>query len=90
MSLNRNGGVVTETRSDLLRAKKADLITLPKRIEGTNCGNCVFFSEGDIIKKTVQSDIQLGQCNHPAIAQAVSDRMCCAAWDQTGAIRAWE
>jgi len=22
------------------RAKKADLITLPKSIEGTNCGNC--------------------------------------------------
>lgn len=64
---------------DLMRAKGADLVTLPDDVEGTNCANCLW----------VQGD----ECTNPKVAQSLPDgaaRMCCALWDAPGVKRAWE
>lgn len=29
-------------------------------------------------------------CTHPKVAQPVNDRMCCAYWDNIGALRQWK
>lgn len=58
------------------RAEKADLLTLPKNVPGTNCGNCRFFSDG--------------YCGHKEVDQPVTERMCCSFWDSEGCLRAWE
>jgi hypothetical protein len=36
---DKNGGIIPQ---DMKTAKKADLISLPPDVEGTNCGNCRF------------------------------------------------
>ncbi len=70
--------VESEDSERLERAKKADLITLPSNIEGTNCGNCKFF------------DSKSSMCKHPKVAQKVTTRMCCAYWDAEGVKREWK
>lgn len=64
-------------KSRLERAKAADLITLPKDVEGTNCGNCQYVRLED------------QYCTHPEVDQKVSPKMCCAFWDNPGAKREW-
>lgn len=64
-------------------AKEVDLITLPKNVQGTNCGNCSFARPLD--KSTGRY-----QCINPKINLMVTDRMCCALWDNKGAIRQWQ
>lgn len=63
-------------KAQLERAKAADLVTLPKNITGTNCGNCSYIKEGF--------------CTHKKVQQPVSARLCCAYWDAEGTIRPWE
>lgn len=58
------------------RARNTDLITLPEGVKGTNCGNCMY--------------VQEGYCIHPEVDQPVTERMCCALWDHSEAIRSWE
>jgi hypothetical protein len=70
------GGLIP---TDLKRAQRADLITLPLDVSGTNCGNCRFIHHG----KTQD------HCAHPAVAQPVNERMCCAFWDNDGVRRSW-
>jgi hypothetical protein len=70
---DEQGGIIPE---NLVRAQRADLITLPKGIPGTNCGNCKF-----------QQD---GFCTHPEVEMPVTKRMCCLFWDADGTLRAWE
>lgn len=72
---NKQGGVYPTTTFELVRAKLVDLGTLPKNITGTNCGNCKHFKHGDG---------KIGYCKHPLIQQAVTARMCCAAWRPHG------
>lgn len=62
-------------RASILKAAKADLITLPKGVEGTNCGNCKYFAKG--------------MCRHPQVGMPVNDRMCCVFWDADGVYRPW-
>lgn len=76
-SLDKLGG---EIPSDLERAKKADLITLPKNVPGTNCSNCKFVTEKG----------KGHFCDHPEVQMVVTKKNCCAFWDAEGAIRAWE
>ncbi len=76
--LNRQGGVVSDSIEELRRAKKADLVTLPKDVEGTNCFNCKYIKD----KKD-----KIGYCSHPKVAQDVSNRQCCALWDRKDLIR---
>lgn len=63
---------------ELERAKEADLITLPKNISGTNCGNCEYMN------------FENSQCIHEKVLQKVSNRMCCIYWNTDGVIRKWE
>lgn len=76
--LNRQGGVETTSVEELRRAKKADLVTLPKDVKGTNCFNCKYIK--DIKHK-------IGYCSHPKVAQDVSEHQCCALWDSKGIYR---
>lgn len=61
--------------SNMQRAKKVDLITLPPKISGTNCGNCKFIKDGFCTNKEVQ--------------MKVNSHQCCSLWDAEGAIRPW-
>lgn len=57
-------------------AKKVDLLSLPRNVDGTHCGNC-FFQEQGI-------------CVHKQIMLPVTDRMCCAVWDNSNSERSYE
>lgn len=81
MKINKQGGLIPETKADMTKAKAADLGTLPTDIAGTNCGNCSFFTHA-------QSGI--GTCEHPRVDQGVTVRMCCAFWDNPGFLRPWK
>lgn len=75
---NKNGGLEPVENYLISRAKKADLVTLPKDVAGTNCFNCKFISNKMKDK---------GFCRHPQIQMLVNGKMCCALWDATGVIR---
>jgi hypothetical protein len=62
--------------------KKADLITLPENVEGTNCFNCEY------VKK--MKDGKTGFCENEAVKQWVNERMCCAYWDNHDVKRLWK
>lgn len=64
--LNSNGGYKYSGESKEV-AKKAGLVTLPKLVKGTNCGNCIFN--------------QNNFCDHNKVLLPVTDKMCCALWD---------
>jgi len=66
--LNSNGGYDYSGEANKI-AKTCGLVTLPKAIEGTNCGNCIFF----------RNDF----CDHYKILLPVTSRMCCSHWDDT-------
>lgn len=70
---DEQGGLIPK---DEERAKAADVITLPKGIDGTNCGNCLF------IKKIKGREHK--HCLHPEVDMPVNDRMCCKHWDAYG------
>lgn len=71
------GGILP---TDKRKAKHVDLITLPKDIQGTNCGNCKYY----------EKDGDHGYCKHKEVEMHVTARQCCAKWTATGAFRAWE
>lgn len=67
---------------ELNKAKKADLITLPKNVSGTNCSasNCTMYAttrDGKLF------------CKHPKIMLPVTDRMSCGWWDNNDVKRDW-
>jgi hypothetical protein len=76
---NELGGLIPD-KSEKERAKKADLITLPEDVKGTNCSNCKFV-------KILDKEKGLGYCEHPEVDQHVTARMCCALWDNKKAER---
>lgn len=49
-------------------AEKVGLVTLPKKITGTNCTNCIFYKNNF--------------CDNKEILLPVNSRMCCAFWDE--------
>ena len=73
---DKQGGFIYTGDESLGKAKVADLITLPKDVKGTNCGNCKFMSNGF--------------CNNENIQLPVTEKMCCSYWDSEGALRSWE
>lgn len=77
---NKLGGIDESEKHLLERAKEADLITLPKSVEGTNCFNCEY-----VTNKTKEK----GFCSHKKVLQLVNDRMCCAYWNNPGVYRAF-
>ena len=74
------GGLVP---TDKERAKDVDFITLPKKIEGTNCTNCSVFFRKLKGKK-------YGFCIHPKVRMPVNNRNCCKFWNAEGTIRHFE
>jgi hypothetical protein len=78
---NDHGGVDAPTEKDLKRAKEVDLITLPKKIRGTNCFNCRFIRN---------KMLRHGKCSHPKVDQDVNERMCCVLWSAPGEYRQFQ
>lgn len=78
MPLEKNdlGGINDIDIGAIQRARKADLITLPRVVEGTNCFNCKWI---DSAKKPYGK-----LCTHPKVKQYVNERMCCALWSAKG------
>jgi hypothetical protein len=72
------GGIVP---TNIAKAQKADLITLPLLVEGTNCGNCRFFK--------MEKGKDYADCIHPKVEQHVNKRMCCKYWDNKDVKRPW-
>ncbi len=79
-SRNKLGGLDPTEKHLLERAKKADLVTLPKDVQGTNCFNCKYIEN---------KDRDVGFCRHPKVQEKVTHRMCCALWDNSGIHRAF-
>lgn len=74
-ALDSQGG--EEPAVSLQALAKADFITLSKAIEGTNCSNCLFNTDGI--------------CQHSTIkGQPVNERNCCAFWDSPDTLREWK
>ena len=82
-SINHIGGYNYSEKDQLEKAEHADLITLPEKIEGTNCSNCKFV-------KILNAEKGLGFCEHKELQMEVTARMCCKYWDAQGAERSWE
>ncbi len=70
-TFNEQGGVISNKEDELKRAKKVDLITLPRDVEGTNCFNCKWIRD----KRE-----RIGYCSNKDVAQDVNKRMCCVKW----------
>lgn len=83
MELDRNGGILPETKKQLSRAKAADLITFPPTIDASNCGNCASM-------KRVGMGKGYGYCAHPEVDQPVGDIQCCNLWNRPGTFRAFK
>lgn len=78
MPLEKNdlGGINDTDYAAIERARKADLITLPENVKGTNCSNCQWI---DTVKKPYGK-----MCTHPKVKQYVNERMCCSLWANKG------
>ncbi len=76
--LNKQGGIVPASTFDLVKARTADLGTLPKGLCGTRCDSRKFY-----VKKSPHT----GWCKHALVMQLVSDRQCCIHWDRAGWLR---
>ena len=81
-TMNTNDGY-DYAQKDWGVAKKVDLVTLPEKVEGTNCANCKYVKVLDAEKGT-------GYCWHPSVQLPVTARMCCALWDAEGTLRSWK
>jgi hypothetical protein len=73
--LNKLGGTDPHTPEEAKIYKKVDLVTLPEDVKGTNCFNCRF--------------VKNGFCENKQVLQKVTDRNCCALWDNKDAYRKW-
>jgi hypothetical protein len=72
--LDVNGGVLP---TDPERARRVDLISMPRGVSGTTCSNCMHVRKSD----------QGAYCTHPEVDMPVNERMCCIRWDMPGVIR---
>lgn len=64
--LNSKGGYDYSGEEEKI-ADKVGLVTLPKLVTGTNCGNCIFN--------------QNGFCDNGKVLLPVTSKMCCSYWD---------
>lgn len=76
-----NEGGFTYTGKNEKTAKEVDLITLPEKVEGTHCLNCMYI---------VNVRGNEGFCWNPKILLPVTKRMCCALWDNLAVERSWQ
>lgn len=88
MDINNHGGTIPANERERSRAEQVDLVTLPVKVEGTNCGNCKFISGAQTLGVDRSgNEVSGGFCNHPKVYQEVTNRMCCALWDSPGTLR---
>lgn len=87
--LNKLDGLNPTSKVDETKAKKADLVTLPEGIKGTNCFNCRFIGNKSSLYEN-DKKTEAAMCNHPEVKQMVNERMCCAFWDAKGTLRSWK
>ena len=80
---NGSGGIDPVDPASLKRAERTDLITLPPGITGTNCSNCLWV-------RARASNVASHWCVHPEVNFPVTERMCCAKWDNPGVRRPWQ
>lgn len=73
--INKLGGIDSKLAQEVKRAKEVDLITLPKDVKGTNCGNCKWYK---------QVTPKVSYCENTRVKQNVNDRMCCVLWTHHG------
>ena len=78
---NKLGGVNEHDKTALDRARKVDLVTLPKGVKGTNCFNCKYISAHD------NDEYDAAMCINPYVRQYVNERMCCDLWSGVGEYR---
>ena len=81
--MNGQGGMEPRLPEEEAAAQQADLKTLPKGTEGTNCFNCRFI-------RIIDKKAGTGFCTNPNVSQDVSDRMVCVLWDAPGVFRGFE
>jgi len=74
-------GIRPTTEEQVKKFKHADLIVLPEKIEGTNCGNC---------KYAADKSGGMMFCKHPDLELVVTERMCCKYWDHKDVKRNWK
>lgn len=74
-SLDRQGG--EEPTIDRNALAQADFITYPDGVEGSNCGNCKFNTDGVCQNEKIKG-------------QPVNNRNCCGLWDAPGTLRDWQ
>lgn len=67
---NALGGIEPTDPEELQRAQAVELSTLPRTMQGANCGNCDFFRSHD----------SAGFCTNPEIQIDVTERMICVQW----------
>lgn len=79
--IDKQGGVIPQTNPELKRAQAADYGTLPRNIEGTNCGNCEYFNSN------IGKGSDVGYCRHENISFFVGARNCCIFWDSPKYLR---
>lgn len=82
LNINPLGGINETDKPALERAQKADLVTLPRNVKGTNCYNCKWISE--------YKEKHYAFCKNKSVRQNVNGRMCCALWDAKGTYRPFE
>lgn len=66
-TVNRRGGYDYSGAYEKT-AEKVGLVTLPKKVSGTNCSNCIFQKNKF--------------CDHKKVLLPVTERMCCSFWDE--------
>ena len=85
MPMNKQGGFNFARYDEIRKAKKADLLTLPLGVKGTNCFNCKF-----IVNGVGEDEDRVGFCSNPWVRVMVTNRMCCALWGHKKALNSWE
>lgn len=82
-SMNARQDYAAGEEPALERAKKADLVTFGRSIDGTRCANCMYVARRD----------NADHCDHPKVMQELKDgaeHMCCKFWDRPGTKREWQ
>lgn len=84
LDLDKNGGIIPDTKAKMQRAKAVDLVTFPLSVNASNCGNCASFHKIKDLKAGY------GYCSHPEVDQYVAVVQCCNEWNKPGIFRAFK